>query len=99
MIEGKIIMGKKNQKLAILVALIVASTFTGCSNKTAEQSESVAEVGQANATGEKKYVSHLTENGEGIAIVREARNLSNWDQYKTPLIGDAAIQPRRSAFC
>ena len=86
MIEGKIIMGKKNQKLAILVALIVASTFIGCSNKTAEQSESVAEVGQANATGEKKYVSHLTENGEGIAIVREARNLSNWDQYKTPLI-------------
>lgn len=69
-------MGKKNQKLVILVALVVASTFTGCSNKTAKQSESVAEVEQANATGEKKYVSHLTENGEGIAIVRRACDFS-----------------------
>ncbi len=64
-------MGKRNQKLAILVALIVASTFTGCSNKTAVQDEKVAEVEQANTTEEKKYVSHLTENGEGIARERD----------------------------
>lgn len=85
MIEGKIIMGKKNQKLAILVALVVASTFTGCSNKTAKQSEKVAEVGQANATEEKKYVSHFTENGEGIAIMREALDWTEDDDRKEPL--------------
>ncbi|MBQ3068302.1 MAG: S8/S53 family peptidase [Oscillospiraceae bacterium] len=78
-------MGKKNQKLAIMVALVVASTFTGCSNKTAEQSESVAEVKQANATEEKKYVSHLTENGEGIAIVREKDDWTEDDDRKEPL--------------
>lgn len=78
-------MGKKNQKLVILVALVVASTFTGCSNKTAKQSESVAEVEQTNATGEKKYVSHLTENGEGIAIVREALDWTEDDDRKEPL--------------
>ena len=47
-------MGKKNQKLAIMVALVVASTFTGCSNKTAKQSESVAEVKQAGVLTAKK---------------------------------------------
>ena len=47
-------MEKKNQKLAILVALVVAGTFTGCSNKTAEQSEKVAEVKQVGVLTEKE---------------------------------------------
>lgn len=46
-------MGKTN-KLTILAALIVAGTFTGCGNKTAEQSESVAEEQQASVLKEKE---------------------------------------------
>ena len=98
-------MEKKNQKLAILVALVVASTFTGCSNKTAEQSEKVAEVKQANATDEKKYVSHLTENGEGIAIVREKGDWTNMDGRKEPLmelpesVGEYVVVDLRTCDC
>ena len=94
-------MEKKNKKLAILVALVVASTFTGCSKKTVVQNKNVAEVGQANVTGEKKYVSHLTENGEGIAIVREGGSwikepLTEMPQYK---LGDAYSVDFRSRDC
>ena len=59
-------MGKKNQKLAILVALIIASTFTGCSNKTAEQSEKVAEVEQAESNSNRLSKSDI----ESIEVLR-----------------------------
>ena len=85
-------MGKKNQKLAILVALVVASTFTGCSNKTVEQSEKVAEVEYKNI---KRFEVVTGERATEIGNETDSNSRDEYNEYLVITLEDGEI----STFC